>query len=294
MFNFFANDDLATSAPPPSQQVISSTPLASPVKQPPLKIKEKVVAVIPVHGRHPLLKHTIERLLNKNGCSAVICAGEPEDQKTCEDAGAIFIKHDNRYLGEKWNACFKRSKSLNPDAVLFMGSSDWVSDKWLSVMLPYLDNHTYVVGKAGCYFLDIATHTPSSYLKYNIKKIPTQYRLVYWPGYKFGSNPNTTHYRPDESIGIGRLISREGLEMIDYKPFHNTLNFGLDYNMFKKFKNEHKIVYNKSICSLSISTDLWINKHKFEEHWSNMIPSRRIDNPTAFCDTYFPEYNKIA
>ena len=114
----FIHDDLGSSPPPPNY-----------IK--PHTFRERVVAVIPVFGRHPLLKHTIERLLKRNGCSDVICVGEEEDRDVCKVAGAKFYYKDNKYLGEKWNHAFKKAKELKPDAVLFVGSSDWLSDNWL-------------------------------------------------------------------------------------------------------------------------------------------------------------------
>ena len=275
----FLHDDLAGS-PPPSVQTH---------KKP--SFKEKVVAVIPVFGRHPLLKHTIQRLLHKNGCSAVICVGEEADRSTCIEAGALFYYKDNKYLGEKWNHAFRKAKDLNPDAVLFVGSSDWLSDNWLPTMLPHLSSN-YLIGKAGCYFLDIATNFPANYSNLRKKRHSPNYRLVYWPGYKFGSIPDDAR-RDDESIGIGRLISRKGLEYIDWKPFHNQLNASLDHSMYRNFKNNHKIIYDPNIKALSISTDLWPNKHIFESHWSNLYPSKRIEDPHGFCRQWFPEYNKI-
>lgn len=41
----------------------------------------KVVAVIPIKGRLPLLRFTIQRLLNKNGLTEVICVGSKDEQK---------------------------------------------------------------------------------------------------------------------------------------------------------------------------------------------------------------------
>lgn len=278
MFSF-AHDDMASFRPIPP-------------KNPP-KIKEKVVAVIPVHGRHPLLKQTISRLLNKNGCHAVVCAGDREDKDVCEQAGATYIIHDNRFLGQKWNACFLRAERMNPDAVLFMGSSDWVSDNWVPTMLSHLNSRTHMVGKSGCYLLDISDPYYPSYSEWYRPKPIREYRLVYWPGYKYGSPIDSTQNRSNESIGIGRLISKKGLDNIGWKPFHDKMHDSLDYCMHKKFRDHSKIVYDKSICSMAVSTDRWSNKHTFEHHWDNTNPSKRIRDVHGFCRQHFPEYDKI-
>ena len=253
----------------------------------------KTIAVMPVLGRHPLLKHTISRLLNKNGCDIVICAGNKEDRQVCEKAGAIFTQQNNDYLGRKWNALFAMAKPHNPDAVLFVGSSDWLSDNWIPVMSKHLSEKNQMVGKAGCYMLDIKTQGNASYTTYRKPYAQPEYRLIYWPGYKWGSPKNNKHNRDKESIGIGRLISREGLDSIRWRPFENSLNFSLDYSMYKRFLKKNKIVYDNSIHSMGISTDRWKNKHTFEAHWNNTNPSKRIIDPHKFCKQYFDEYSQI-
>jgi hypothetical protein len=69
--------------------------------------KPIIIAVIPVFGREELFKYTIRRLYNKNNLFKVIVVGWSEKEKTtAENEGAIFLKHSNDYLGQKWNYGF--------------------------------------------------------------------------------------------------------------------------------------------------------------------------------------------
>lgn len=235
--------------------------------------KLKIFACVPVHGRLPLLKHTIERLVNKNKVE-VICVGDGhEERKVCEKAGASWVQFRNRPLGAKWNAAFVEAGRKGADACLFVGSSDWLSDNWCSELSPML--HQYdMLGTLGCHFLDIS-------------KIGN--RLVYWPGYN-GS-------RAWESIGIGRLLSKRILDKIDWKPFNDSLDSGLDSSMSEKIKrvggaSSHSVI-NEKIVSVSISTDQWQNLHKFNMHWMNLLPSQRINDVDSFIDKNFPEAKMI-
>lgn len=232
----------------------------------------KVVAVIPVHGRLPLLPITIRRLYERNGVHTVICVGDGLSEKAiCIEAGACWAAHQNTPLGAKWNAGFLAAKELNPDAVLYVGSSDWLSDDWLTVMEPLVSTHQ-MVGVPGCYFGDIATEV----------------RLVYWPGYQ-GS-------RADETIGIGRMLSRQLLDSIGWKPFHDDKNSSLDRSMKEKAAAvgvSDFFVRHDGIKALSISTNQWENKHKFMHHWSNMMPSEKIKEPVPFLMSHFPEVFQI-
>lgn len=252
----------------------------------------KTIAVIPVNGRLPLLKQTIKRLLKKNGCHAVLCAGSTEaEREACTEAGAFFIFHENSPLGKKWNALFQWAKEFEPDAVLFVGSGDWVSDSWIDVCAPLLKTFG-MVGKAGCHLLDVSK--------------AHGYRLVHWPGYEHGSPGYKTRIsssrtqrvneRKDEPIGIGRMLSKKALDKMDWRPFEDHQSQSLDWTMYQKvLKNNDgvKMIDSDEIQSMAFSCDLWPNKHTFSAHWSNEYPSERIADAHGFCKEWFPEYDKI-
>lgn len=232
----------------------------------------KTIACIPVHGRLPLLHHTITRLLTKNCVHTVICVGSTDEEKeVCERAGATFIFHENQPLGKKWNAAFQVAGELNPDNILFVGSSDWVSDNWMPVMSDFMEEFD-MVGLPGFYLADIGT----------------EYRVCHWKGY--GKGP-----REKEPIGIGRVISGRVLSQIGWKPFDDTKSRSLDHQMLQsvlKVGGKVKMLVTDEIRSLSISTPMWGNLHQFEEHWSNRMPSEKIYDH-RFLINHFPESFKI-
>jgi hypothetical protein len=232
----------------------------------------KVVACIPTHGRLPLLKHTIERLYNKNGVYKVICVGDHEEKTFCESLGAEFIQVKNKPLGRKWNTAFAAAQKYNPDACLFIGSSDWISDNWLTEMEPYTKQYD-LVGMPGCYFLHVGNEDN---------------RLCHWPGY--------VGPRKGESIGIGRLISRSLMDKINWRPFNDALDSSLDRSMIDKVNSVNGTIFNvvsDKIFSVSISTDQWVNLHKFEMHWNNILPSKKIFEVDNFLNQHFPEAYQI-
>jgi hypothetical protein len=240
-----AYDDLATAKPP-----------------------FNVIAVVPVHGRLPLLKRTIERLLNKNGCYKVICVGDGlEEKQLCESLGAVWVDHVNKPLGAKWNAGFMKAKEFKPDGCLYVGSSDWVCNDWVTLMKPHL-NQYHFVGIPGMYLLDIQE----------------QIRLCKWNGY--------IGVRSNESIGIGRMLSRELLDKINWTPFDPLKDSSLDRSMKDICANvgiDDFMVRDDRLKALSLSTNLWPNKHVFEMHWRNMMPSEKIDHNVPFLMKNFPE-----
>lgn len=225
------------------------------------------VAVIPVKGRLPLLRYTITRLYQKNGIKKVICIGDSEqEQWLCESLGADFIYHDNKPLGKKWNAGFLKAKEYDPDCCLFVGSSDWISDNWLYYTSEYLTGYD-MIGKPD----------------FNLVDYGKQIRVCHWPGY-------TDPRRVNEPIGIGRVLSRRILERLNWQPMEDKLDSSLDWSMFQRVKqNGGKVCLLKTddIQSLSLSTSVWENKHKFEDHWTNKLPSKRLES--SFLEQWFPE-----
>lgn len=224
-----------------------------------------VIAIIPVHGRLPLLKLTIERLYLKNNINHVICIGEIENKKTCNDAGAEFIEHPNLPIGKKLNVGFKRAEELKPDAVSFVGSSDWLCDKWFDIIAPLTVKYE-LIGKR----------------EFNMVHISDKYHLSLWPGYPAGS------IREKEPIGIGRVCSASFLDKVKWMPFNDNLNNSLDYSMIislQKVSGTCFIYNSPEIQSLSISCDRWSNMHNF----FYLSKGLTFQYPEEWLKMWFPE-----
>lgn len=229
----------------------------------------KVIAALAVHGRLPLLEHTIRRLYEKNGCYKVICSGDGQAERAlCEELGAIWVHARNKPLGNKWNQSFRRAQEFNPDAIVFVGSSDWLSDDWFRIMKPYVDTHGFA-GVPGCHLADLGRE---------------EIRLVNWPGY--------VGERSDECIGVGRMLSRRLLDAIDWLPFDPQFDNSLDRSMKDRsiLKGYHDFMVRDSrLNALSLSAPYWPNKHKFNHHWYNLLRSDKIENPEEWLSKNFPE-----
>jgi hypothetical protein len=229
----------------------------------------KVVAIIPVHERLPLLPFTIGRLLKKNRVNEVICVGSENERNTCENAGAIFIEHEN-ILSNKWNAGFLKAKELNPDLCLFVGSSDWLCDDYLDRMIPKL----YRVDMVGV----------KHFYQAHITK--DKIKLGLWTGY--GKE------REYEPIGIGRILTKEILDKIGWQPFQPNRSSSMDYYMFHKLKDKGALYLteiDEMVKVLSISTDAWGNKHKFGKSFDGEDFYYFDHHPTLINE--FPELTEL-
>lgn len=231
----------------------------------------RVAACLAVNERLPLLELTINRLYKNNDCYKVICAGDKTtDKQLCESLGAVWVQHPNKPLGAKWNAAFVKAKEFNPDAVLYVGSSDWLSDNWIHEMEPHVNERGFV-GTSGCHFFHF----------------DTKIHGCFWPGYSYTKFHKD---RSDETIGIGRMISAKVMDLLNWKPFYDTYDNSLDRSMKERCK---KVGYDDfmvtaDVSALSISTNLWKNKHNFKHHYhGENMKSIKVEDPTKFLSNYF-------
>lgn len=216
----------------------------------------KIVVPIPVFGRFPLLIQTIKRLYERNKVYKVICIGhEPEAEWIAKSLGAEWIYHANSPLGAKWNTGFQACKKYDPDGVLFAGSSDWFSDNYITDGAEYLSEFD-LIGMLGCHFADIADTV----------------RVVHWEGYKDKT-------RLGEPIGIGRILSAQLLTRINWTPFEDHLVNSMDWSMWQKTKHSKIKLLDNTFKTMSISTNKWVNKHKFADHYTGgILESTIVDN----------------
>lgn len=235
----------------------------------------KICAIIPVKGREPLLYHTVKRLTRQG--IITICVGHTHSEKlVCETAGAEFItvREGLITLGGKWQYALDHARDHSPDAVLYMGSSDWVSDNWCEVLYKDIQSGYAMSGTKGIYFLDIQPENKKE--------------MIWWGGY--------LKERSEEPIGTGRLFSGKALDMMDWQLFDITKQSSIDFCQMVSLEGirpqwgEKLVSYNASldIGALSISTYRWRNKHDFKRE--RKYPTARvIDNPDIIIEKYFPE-----
>jgi len=213
----------------------------------------KIIAPIPCFNRFPLVELTASRLI-RQGVTPILIGHENQIKEIANDLNIEFIQAPNSPLGNKWNKGFMACKNYKPDGVIFMGSSDWCSDDYIKSVNENLNDFN-LLGMLGCHFVDVAD----------------KIRLVHWTGYGNGM-------RHEEPIGIGRVLRCDFLNDINWKPFDENLNAGLDWSMWLKALNTYQKIgifeEQSKIQLLSISTNKWTNKHKFEDHWNGKLQSK--------------------
>jgi len=239
------------------------------------------VAVIPVRGRLPLLRHTIKQALKVTDKVVCIC-DHAYEIPFCE--GAVCTVLSRVPLGRKWNAGFQFARQFDPDYVLYIGSSDWVSDNWVDTLLPYAEQYE-IVGVPKFHLLhlhyDVIFDSIEKLEYFRRRSGPHEVQVEFnnWQAGKWGGYGGERH---DEPIGIGRILNRDYLKRVDFKPFDDKARKSMDYQQFMKAKSAC-LVDRDDIRCLSLSTNLWSNFHNFERD-----ATERLDVETL-AGGWFPE-----
>ena len=145
-------------------------------------------------------------------CVAVGSEGKIS-RELVEFHGFEYIEHPNKPLSDKWDAGLKHTQTINPDAVLIMGSDDMISADTVRGLCSYLFKGRLMVGLLDMYVLDKAGS-----------------ELSHWDGYE-----STSRSRQWETIGLARCLSKRLLESLNYSIWGDLgIDRGLDGAMTRR------------------------------------------------------------
>jgi|GEM_PF-2181948 len=126
-----------------------------------------------------------------------------------EQHGFVYLEQANSPLGAKWNRGMEAVRACGADAMVVVGSDDLLNAELFAIYARRLTQGDLFVGLADSYFWDLASR-----------------RLALWHGYP--------PPRRGEPIGLGRLIHRDLLAEMDWQPWEDGLERGLDRSMMFK------------------------------------------------------------
>lgn len=158
----------------------------------------KTIIVSVMHGR----QETVSYCLNQMPFIEKVMIYSNEADGTFLDR--MKIEHKSKFknypLAEKWNYAFKFLRNIEFDAVILLGSDDFIDEKFLHFVERTIPNFD-IIGFEDIYFKEGRS-------------------LYYWPGYD--------NERKGEPIGAGKVFSRKFLERTNFEMFPGKSNKGID------------------------------------------------------------------
>lgn len=145
-------------------------------------------------------------------CVVVGSEGE-RSKKVVEKFGHHYVEERNNPLSKKWNAGLRKTKEMDPDVVIVLGSDDFLSPSTIRSLCESISEGRLMSGLMDMHILDSKKE-----------------KMYHWNGYVM-SNP----LRKWETIGMARCLSRRLLEKVDFSIWEEEdIDKGLDGLMTRK------------------------------------------------------------
>ncbi|MDQ7733400.1 glycosyltransferase family A protein [Halomonas sp. SpR1] len=173
----------------------------------------------------------------------------------CEEYGFNYIEHPNQPLSDKWQAGASHAKNFDFDAMIIMGSDDFVSKDVFYLYKNLVESGIQFFG-----FQDL-------YL-YNVKS----QALGYWKGYGSAPKGKVQPARVGETIGLGRFLSSDLIEFLNFNLWADEhVNKSLDNLMQKRIirktgmlpvreENLFKYYNNDTVYSLGLASKSFLEE----------------------------------
>lgn len=128
--------------------------------------------------------------------TGAIAGSEGElSRQLCNGTGFLYVESPNRPLSRKWNSAVKLLRECQPDAILIVGSDDWLSHGLLRAYARFLRDGCDYVALKDVYLIHANTK-----------------RCLLFTG----------------TTGVARMIRRDILDRLQWQLWPDTLNRSLD------------------------------------------------------------------
>jgi hypothetical protein len=177
------------------------------------KSPNKILAVVPVLGRHLVLEECIGCIqYQTEKTDILLLVSNDEDTEFAKKMKLKYVYVENNPLSKKFQRGVDFAKILNIKYMMFVGSDDFLTKNWVKECKRMLDNKPYnVIGKSSHYIYDFVNNSYyiRTYVSDNLRYIPQMLRKNW-------------------SLGTGRLIKSSILDRIDWTLFKRDIDKGLD------------------------------------------------------------------
>ncbi len=208
------------------------------------------------HLRYSVLDIYIDwlnHIRNKYDILPVIVDDDPKVAERCSDNEIVHLSAPNEPLGKKFNT-ISLLKAVDFDYLMVMGSDDICNMRMIKYYFSLMEQGLDFWGMKDIYF-------------YGIEAKVTKY----WAGFQ--------NHRVGETVGCGRCLSRNLLDMLDWQPWDGSLNRKLDRSMTEKLitlgVKQHAFEMRENDCFL-LDIKTGGNISKFNQYRGPVFPNRSL------------------
>lgn len=162
------------------------------------KREQKIIVASAMHGRQATVNYCLDRL---QGLEVYMAYTDSLDGFFLHNFDRVkSVYASNSPLSHKWNTVIKSLKNVDFDAVILLGSDDFIDANFLKFIKQNISNY------------DMIAFTDMYFEKGKDK--------YYWGGY--------TNHRKGEPAGAGKTYTKDFLGRINYDLFSGAVDRGLD------------------------------------------------------------------
>jgi glycosyltransferase involved in cell wall biosynthesis len=172
-----------------------------------------IVILIPVWGRHKVLRSVIASLKQQTMEATILCVvSNIQDGRFCKSLGADICHCPNSPLGRKFQSGVYEAKKYNPKALMILGSDDMLSYTYIEKTFKNIKKGYDFIGKNIWYIFSPPSET---FLAKYVQKHAHRY------------------------LGAGRTYSRRFLDKVGWRIFDPSKSAGLDHLGERLAKNKN-------------------------------------------------------
>ncbi len=203
----------------------------------------KIGIVTANYGRPSILKlwcASIKRLNDTFGGIHAIVTSETTDYDTCYKYGVEHItRKQNKPVSKKFNISMQAMAQYDMDYVMVLGSDDIMTNELFGEILKATEKGYDVIGIDEIFFYSLNRHmSPCKLIK-------------------------TTHKR---MLGVAKTIKADILEKVNYTPWHNDRNYGLDADLSNIIRPHISLTRTVEGMVTDVKGDMSMNRFSF---WNN-------------------------
>lgn len=176
-----------------------------------------------------------------------VCGSEDEAERISNHFGMEYNYADNMPLGSKANIRIEYARTLKPDAVLFLGSDDFINIDLIRYYIKKLDEGFEEIAPMDIYYID------------SINKVS-----AYSPGY--------VNHRIGESLAVGRCLKASVLDKLGWKLWNPAVHKGIDGSSRDAIaivgKKKHTYyLKEKGLMIVDVKNQDSISSFMMRDHW---------------------------
>lgn len=230
-----------------------------------------ISCVVAIQGRPGVSRETLKRLASNPYLAVIAVGSSQEDWQTAAGTGAEYMHYPNDLLGAKWQAGVSYAYARHyPDALMILGSDDWVTSDWPFVCYREIRNGADLVGR-------------------NLRHI-----LCFDKGQLDLYARKYTNRRQMEPIGTGRIYGRRILDALNWHVFDVERKSSLDGGSYKRMLAAGAMVrlIDDTDQHVLLLKGPWECKHPYKEP-INEVEEEQIEDAESWIKKYFPNTRNV-